>query len=250
MRKFLFVAACFAVAGCDKATGSSTSTVTGTLTRETFPEEPRSISATNEKGVWIATPANGSGPFKLSLRKGHTYRLAVTLADRSVPIVFPRASGLLDPSFRVSGGAALVNLGAVRHLAAAPTVGFHMQALSESAPADSASAQGGGECEDGVDVATGAACIDDEGQMSCEEHDDDDDVDGNFEGDGECENGVDATTGGACTDAADGDGEAEDTDEVSPEGPMAVAEHNAPNDVGGCDDEDEDDGEGEHEHED
>lgn len=247
MRNFLLVAACFTAAGCGgKATGTPTSTLTGTLARETFPDEPRSITATNERGASIVTSVNGSGPFKLVLRKGHTYRLAVTLADGSVPVVFPRASGKLDPSFRVSGGAALVNLGTVRHLAAAPAVGFHMQALSQSAPAEGAGPQGGGECEDGVDIATGAACIDDEGQLSCEEHDDDDDVDGNYEGDGECENGVDATTGGACTVLPEGDEAADDADEVSPDGPMAVAEHNVPDDVGGCDDDDDDEG-GEHE---
>jgi hypothetical protein len=250
MRNSLFAAACFVVAGCGGLATRSTSTVSGSLLRDTFPNDPRSVTATDERGATITTVPNGDGAFKLVLPKGHRYRLAVVSADGSVPIVFPRNSGELDQWFRVSGGAAIVNLGSVRHLAAAPTTGFKMQALI--APADDANAsQGGGECEDGVDVATGGACIDDHGQMSCEandEEEEDDDVDGNFEGDGQCENGTDATTGGACTTASAVESEAEEA--ASAESPMAIAEHNVPDEVGGCDesdDDDEEEEEGEHE---
>jgi hypothetical protein len=156
--------------------------------------------------------------------------------------VFPRTTGKLDTTFRMSGGGAAVALGSVRHYDSAPAGGFmsvgtSKQLLSsEPAPAEG---DGDGECEDGVDAATGAVCVDDDAEAVCEAGDGDGEVDDDAEGaeseasdaaeteeDGECEDGIDAATGAACVD-----------DDADPTGAMAVPEHNAPDDVAGCDEE-------------
>ena len=120
---------------------------------------------------------------------------------------------------------------------------------------------GDGECKNGVDTATGLACTDpvesSDGDGECKNGVDSTtglactDPPDASDGDGECQDGVDATTGLACTDpseSSDGDGECENgvdattglpcTDaegSVDPHQPMAVAEHNVPDQVGGCD---------------
>jgi hypothetical protein len=230
------------------------------------------VTATNELGAKTTTAPDASGQFRLVLHKGHTYRLAVELATGTTePIVFPRASGLADQTFKISSGAATVGLGAVRHLEAAPAAGFKVKSVASpgTTPAEGNDA----ECENGVDANTGAACVDDNGELTCDAgHADDHGADGECENgvdvktgaactdapaaddqaDGECENGVDAKTGAACTDApaaddqADGECEngvdaktgatCQDVADASTSDGMAIAEHNVPDDVGGCDD--------------
>jgi hypothetical protein len=249
MRKLLFVTLCLAAAACSKeqSTGTSTSAISGALALKTFPKDATLVAATNEKGTSTSTAPDAKGAFKLVLAKGHTYKLSVIFADGSEPIVFPRSSGALDQSFKVSSGAALVNLGVVRHLDAAPQGGFSVKSLSTGGGATSS--DGDGECENGVDATTGAACIDDQGDVSCQA---DDANEQDNHADGECENGVDSTTGAACTDPPEADDQADgecengadvktgaactDPEEASPYAPMAVAEHNVPEEVGGCDD--------------
>jgi hypothetical protein len=250
MRRLLFVALCAAAVGCAKEpTGeTSTSVVSGTLALKTFPTEPSVIAASNEKGATISTAPDAGGAFRLALEKGHTYELSVLFPNGSEPVVFPRASGSLDQTFKVSSGAAIVDMGTIRHLDAAPQGGFSVKS------ATSTSSAGDGECENGVDAKTGAACVDDQGKMSCEtanEKGQDNQADGECtngvdtktgsacsdpaessdpaggdQADGECENGVDATTGAACTDPG----------EAAADAPMAIADHNVPEDVGGCND--------------
>ncbi len=250
MKILVIAVGCLVVMGCSKedseSTGTSVSNLTGTLAISTFPSEPQMVQATNELGDKLAASPDARGAFMLALTKGHRYRLSVILADSSEPVVFPRTSGALDQSFRVSSGAALVALGSVRHLDSAPQGGFVVKSLSP--PASGAAADTDHvECEDGIDANTGAACVDDDGALSCEQGDE---AEGDNQSDGECENGVDATTGLACVDEPDdqADGECEngvdavtgeacvDAEEADGAAPMAVAEHNVPDDVGGCDD--------------
>jgi hypothetical protein len=251
MKTNLIAAACLVCMGCSSSegTGSTTSSLTGTLARESFSSEPARVVATDEQGNDVSAVPDAGGLFTLTLAKGHKYKLEVVLASGSEPIVFPRISGALDRSFRVSSGAAIVNLGAVRHIDAAPSGGFVVRSLvaPPSPPASSgADDKSDGECENGVDAVSGNACVDDLGSMTCENGPGDDGADG------ECENGVDAQTGKACsdpvesTDAADGECEngvdkstgapCVDPEEADPNEPMAIAEHNVPDDVGGCND--------------
>ncbi len=64
------------------------------------------------------------GAFRFDLARGHTYSLSVVLSIGSEPVVFPRVSKRLDTTFRIKTGAAVVDLGAVRHALAASAAVF------------------------------------------------------------------------------------------------------------------------------
>lgn len=224
-----------ALSACGGRVERTDSTVKGTLELGSFPDSPIAVEAINEKHAITRANVGVSGAFSVGLERGHKYQLRVVLKNGSEPMVFPRADGTLDLTFKVTSGAALVSLGKVNHFASAPPEGFLMSGNS--------SGDGEvGECVDGFILGSGEACVDDDAKVSCEagdnneqegEHETDDD-DG--DDDGECENGKDQATGAACVDELEADASQ----------PMAVPEHNVPDVVGGCAD-DEQEQEGEHE---
>jgi len=211
------------------------SSVSGSLVLASFPEAPTAVRATDELGASSSSPLDAAGAFRLSLALGHSYRLDVVSAVGTTPIVFPRALGRLDTTFRVSTLGAVVALGSVRRMDVAAPTTFAL--LSASNPADGADGADG-ECVDGYLAGTTTPCIDDDGDVTCvddgeddgEEHDD-----GEADGDGECVDGIDSTTGAACVDEPD-------VIDDAAAGPVALPEHNVPDDVAGCGDDD-----GEHE---
>ncbi|MEZ4369228.1 MAG: hypothetical protein R3B07_00325 [Polyangiaceae bacterium] len=242
-----------AVACSSEPAGKSTSTVSGQLSVTSYPSAVSQVVAQDETGHLVGVGLDSSGRFKLDLKKGHKYRLGVTLANSEVPVVFPRVDASLGQWIDVQSGGAVANLGMVTYYGALPATGFKVTSAD-------------GECENGVDATTGAPCVDEEGDVQCEDGANDGECENGVDvntgaactdaedvsdGDGECVDGVDATTGAACTDApdaSDGDMECEngvdvatgaacvDVEDASGEGPMAVAEHNAPSVLGGCDD--------------
>jgi hypothetical protein len=236
---FFFVIA----VGCGTSTQTpvTTSKVTGSLTAASFPAAPTAVEAIDETGAKLQAPTDAQGNFQLVLAKGHTYRFAVVLGSGSEPVVFPRASKRLDTTVRISSGAATIALGAIRHLNAAPVSGFTVKTASTGTKPQTENAGEGndGECVNGVIEGTGAACVDDDGKASCDS--------GNDNGaDGECENGKDAKTGAPCTDAEQGAGDGETDDDATaadPTKPMAVPDHNAPDNVAGCNEGGDGDGE-------
>lgn len=227
---FPSLVAAAAVASCGGLTTRTDSTVQGHLDVASFPSTPTAIQARDEHGNVVQAALN-AGQFSLKLPQGHKYQLDVLMSGGQEPVVFPRGDGSLDLDFKISGAGAVVQLGAIHHFDSAPIGGFVIKTT--------ASGEGEvGECVDGTIMGSGEACVDDDAKATCEagddneqegEHQDADESDG----DGECENGVDLATGAACVDEPEAD----------PTKPMAVAEHNAPEDVGGCDDEEEEDGE-------
>ena len=209
--KFAALSLCLplAVAGCGSSGSSTdgasptTATVQGALVTSTFASGATGVRAVDEAGAATNGTLSADGAFTLTLPKAHTYKLLVVKASLTEPIVFPRASGKLDTTFKLAGGGAVVDLGAVRHFDSKPAAGFSsVGASTQLLSSDPAP-------DDGADS----------------------------ESDGECENGVDQTTGAACTDPEEGD------DDADPAGPMAIPEHNAPDDVAGC----QGDGDGEEE---
>ena len=220
--RIIGVLAATALFSCGGKTIRTDSTIQGNLDLASFPTAPAGVDAIDENGVVVSSKVGPAGAFKLSVDSGHSYQIRVTFASGSEPLVFPRSAQLLDLDFHVSSGRAIVALGAVRHFGSAPANGFYMQ------PAAGSAGGGDGECVDGVEQGTGKACVDDDAEVSCEIGDDDEQEgeheDNASDGDGECENGVALTTGAACTDDALAD----------PSQPMAVAEHNVPDEVGGC----------------
>jgi hypothetical protein len=228
--------------GTSSQAPSSSSKVTGSLTMASFPTAPSAVEANDETGAKVHAAIDPQGRFQLTLAKGHTYRFTVVLPAGSEPIVFPRASKRLDTTIRVTSGAATIELGAIRHFDAAPADGFAVKTASTGTKPQTENVSEGddGECVDGFVKGTGVACVDDDAKASCDNGENHDD--GN---DGECEDGKDKKTGAACTDEQD-DGETDDDSSTAadPAKPMAVPEHNAPDDVAGCN-EGGDDGDGE-----
>jgi hypothetical protein len=249
MKRYALPLLTLAIIGCgsEESSGSSTSSVEGSLALSTFPAVPTAVEAKDERGSTLRANPGTDGAFRLALPKAHTYALAIVLPSGEVPLVFPRSTGKLDNTFRVNGGAGTVLLGTIRHLASAPAGGFVMTSSAGDA------GDGDGECETGVDQETGAPCVDDGAQAYCKGDDKQDDGGA----DGECENGKDATTGAPCQDENDeqdddgADGECENGKDATtgapcqdeegafgapdPSGPMAVPEHNMPDQIDGCD---------------
>ncbi len=224
-----------ALAACSSAP-LPPSSVSGSLVLASFPEAPTAVRATDEIGTIASSPLDAAGAFRLSLAIGHSYRLDVVSAVGTTPIVFPRALGRLDTTFRVSTLGAVVALGSVRRMDVAAPTTFAL--LSASDPADGADGADG-ECVDGYLAGTTTPCIDDDGDVTCvddgEDGEEDDDGEVADAPDGECVDGIDATTGAACIDE-------ENEIDDAPAGPVALPEHNVPDDVDGCGD-----GDGEHE---
>ncbi len=243
------------LAGCAKtAAPDTTATVQGKLTVDSYAASPLAVIAFDESGAKQHSTVAADGAFSLSLEKGHTYRLHVLTTGGEEPIVFPRASGALDTTFRVVSGAAVAQLGNVRHFDKAPAGGFVVMS-GQAAPGASDGAAG--ECVDGFVKGTGAACADDNGKdVTCEggqEEGSSESESANESDPGpdiQCENGVDPN-GQPCANEPDGTGDVECTNGVDangqpcvdetqsaadPAAEMSVPEHNPPEAVGGCDD--------------
>lgn len=244
-------------AACSSSTPpDTTSTVRGKLSFASYTMTPTALIAVDESGAQARSDVASDGSFSLSLQKGHTYKLRVAAGPKEEPIVFPRSTGKLDTTFRVVSGAAVVELGNVRHFAQAPADGFVVMS-GQAGSGQSADGQAG-ECVDGFIMGTGTACADDDGQdVSCEggseEAQGEEEATGSDPGpDIQCENGVDPN-GQPCADEPDGTGDTDvectngvdpngqacvddDQDTADPAAEMSVPEHNPPDAVGGCDD--------------
>jgi hypothetical protein len=184
------------------------STIRGTAALTTFPSAPSAISAHDESGHVVRAPVDPNGQFALPIAKGHTYRVALEGAGGSVPIVFPRAQGLLDATFVLKTNAAALRLGQVRHFAGAPSGGFHV--LAAHAPGSAPAPTGGGDCVD---------CVNDDPQVSCEDSE------------------SPGSSGLPSSDSAE---------QADASGDLAVGDQNVPEVVDGCDQGDNVEQEGEH----
>ncbi len=161
------LAAVALLAACShSSSGRSTSTVTGTVDATTFAAPPTAVEATDETGARVHADIGAGGSFQLLLPKAHTYRLTVSAGSGAAePVVFPRGATVsLATTVRVSSGAATVALGMLRHVASAPAGGFSPESATVSCDngGPNQDNQQDGECVDGKDAKTGAACSDTE----------------------------------------------------------------------------------------
>ncbi len=170
MRNAVSLAVCAVLAVACSSSGSATkqtsSTITGTVASATFASgAPSAVDAIDETGARTHVVLGADGAFSLSLAKAHVYRIVAITPAGEEPLVFPRAGGRLDTTFRLSSGAALVGLGSVRHFDAAPKALSAVDDGQTQCEGGSAGEndQGGGDCQDGKDGKTGGPCID-EGQ--------------------------------------------------------------------------------------
>jgi len=164
---FCFILAAGAMA-CSSAprASSAPSTVEGKLDIATFAlRAPTGVDAIDEASVRTHVALAPDGMFRLALTKGHAYRLVALTPRGEEPLVFPRSSGHLDRTFRISSGAAIVRLGSVRHFDRAPATFSASDDTTTSCESGGQAADNtsDGECENGKDSRTGLACTDAEG---------------------------------------------------------------------------------------
>jgi hypothetical protein len=164
-----------------------------------FPAVPSAVAAIDEAGSTSRTTVAADGSFSLPLAKAHVYKLAVlggnVGGNGAIPVVFPRQSGSLDRSFRLDSDGALIRLGAVRYAPKRPAAGF--KALVAPAAQD---------CTD---------CVNDDQQVTCAD----------ASGSGEAQLSESETSAL----------ETETAEQADPTQEMAVVDHNAPDEVVGCD---------------
>jgi len=211
------------LAGCG-GTGAPPSTeVRGVVEPATFRASPEAVEAVDEVGKtfradldrWARGSRAGSPEdevgktfkadldrsrhFALPLEPGHVYTLRVVLASGFDPVVFPRADLRLDRDFAVKGTGAIIDLGKMSHLDAAPAGGFTALARSDAVPSCAGTEDDEGEDDEVEDDAT-------------EVEDDATEVE---------------------DDATEVEDDAPEL-EADPLQPMAVGEFNVPNSVAGC----------------
>ena len=165
MRTVLSVVVLGLITGCAAKSSVSETTAQGQLALSTFPEHPSAVVARTTSGVEKVSTPSATGAFVLSLAKGESYSIRVVMESRSVVIGMPRTSGSIDRSFKVSSAGVHIDLGVVRYHAAGatdPVVPGAEAASCEDGSNDgeNGAAGGDGECVNGVDSTTKAACSD------------------------------------------------------------------------------------------
>ncbi len=178
-----------------------------------------------------------NGRFALSLQARTSHRLGVVMTDGSVvPMVLPRSDGTVSRELYVHGSGAPFDLGAVNYVDPLDESQIRVRSVSKAADGSS---ENDDECEDGIELATGNPCVDEQDDVeTC------DDEGENEQGEYECEDGIDPATGGPCE-----DGEAEDAVAELPAA-AAVPENVPPDGIGSCGEQHEFEGEEDHDHQD
>lgn len=280
MKRFIFYLALGAMAGAvaacgptsddtGAATATSALTIRGQVDMSSFGGQVTSVRVTSGADTVAEALVDAAGAFAVTVPSGTGYLIEFVRPDGSSSLVFPRQAGVIDQQFDVAGSGDF-DLGVVRHIGdpAAWTFQFanarrQSGDASNGAPDES---DGDGECEDGVDSATGALCVDDDGEHyadACrssgadDESDDESDEDGADDEDEtgvDCVDGIDAATGAECDggpDAQDDDDESDEDGDEDADGAgrgvprdAAIADHNLPASAGCADDEGEDDADG------
>jgi hypothetical protein len=165
MRTAMSVLVLGLITGCAAKSSVSETTAQGQLALSTFPEHAKAVVARSASGMERTSTPSATGAFALSLAKGESYSIRVVMESRSVVIGMPRSSGSIDGSFKVSSAGVHIDLGVVRYRAAGatdPVVPGAEAASCEDGSNDgeNGAAGGDGECVNGVDSTTKAACSD------------------------------------------------------------------------------------------
>ncbi|MBU1070367.1 hypothetical protein KJ975_12435 [Myxococcota bacterium] len=203
-------------------------TIEGQVEVYSFMEAPTTVEVLRAGKIVSSTPIAADGRFTLYVSPGKGYSIQFTSSQSVVGLVFPRSVGTIDIRFDLLGRTAPFNLGRIVFIGDPTTNSFLFKSSGAGVLKidDQNDNDGEYECEDGIDPATGAVCVDDEdeeGASVCENDDEND------ENDDENANNQ------------DGD------DELPTE--ASAAEHNLPASVG-CQDEDENEDEGDNNNDD
>lgn len=202
----LVATACGSGAPARLATSSGALALSGRVDAASFPLAATEVRALRGNQVVARAPVGLDGAFVLSVPAGVRYRLDFAYGPAAARLVFPRAAGAIDSAFDVTGDGAF-DLGTVRYVGDPTTHTFRYRtttgALTDGAAAGTPDGDTDDvECEDGIDPATGAICVDDDGGDAAgmcgdDQESEDDAADGDTD-DVECEDGVDLATGAEC----------------------------------------------------
>ena len=180
-------------------------TITGRVDHTTFGSLVDKVKVLQHGATVNEAPVAADGTFSVYVRAGTKLALHFSTTAEGLALVAPRSTGTVDLTFSVVG-AGTFDLGMVRRFD---------QPLTRTYKHGSAG-QTGGECENGMD-ASGAVCVEDDEQQSC---------------DGENDNGDHQDEG----DGGDGDGESNDDGAMTSASVAGVvAERTLPPTMG-CDD--------------
>ncbi len=219
----------FTLAAGALAVGCSSSTpqvVSGRVERAGFPAQVDAVRVVRSGSAVVESTVASDGSFSLTIPPGKGYRIELVSSGQP-GLVFPRQTGVIDAAFTIRNGTKPFDLGMVRFVGDAATRTY------KQGPAT-----GGDdvECEDGVDP-NGAVCVDDDDEegATCES-----------DGGADCVDGIDSATGQECDGgptANQNDGETDDgeSDDGALPGQAAVADHNLPAAIGCSDGEEGDD---------
>ncbi|PKN47771.1 MAG: hypothetical protein CVU59_01660 [Deltaproteobacteria bacterium HGW-Deltaproteobacteria-17] len=232
-------------------------TIEGQIDVYSFVDAPTTVEVLRAGKVVSSTPIATDGRFTLYVSPGKGYSIQFKSPGSTVGLVFPRSTGAIDTRFDLLGRTAPFHLGKVVFIGD-PTANSYLFKSSGAGVlkinGDNEN-EGDYECEDGIDPATGAVCVDDEddeGAM-CENDDENEGENvNNQDGDDiNCEDGIDPATGLECDGGPDANGQDDDGDNEDGELPAqaAAAEHNLPASVG-CQDEDENEDDGDNNNDD
>ncbi|MBI5525821.1 MAG: hypothetical protein HY897_05760 [Deltaproteobacteria bacterium] len=246
-RRVVVVLACslVVVAGCGLAPRNvdvpANQTVSGALVQGTFPAPVDTARVMRGTSEITRTAVAADGTFQLNIPAGLGYSIEFVRTGGAAGLVFPRLNGTIAIAFEVKKAAAPFDLGKVRYIGDPHGRLFtvrHGLHKDTSAGEQNAGADGDDvQCEDGLDPATGAVCVEDGDAQDEGVCDDGEEGEGEKdEGEGEkekgddadkdnveCENGVDPNTGAACADddsgedekaEAGGEGKEHDADDV------------------------------------
>ncbi|HUT78089.1 MAG TPA: hypothetical protein VM285_10405 [Polyangia bacterium] len=274
---FLTMAAMFF--GCDMPPTEPIQVISGIIAQDTFPSPVTTVRVVSAGNVVTEAAVGSQGGFVFALPVGKNYSIEFASGSHQPGLVFPRKAGGIDATFDIADSQAAFDMGAVRYIGDPSALGFKYVTDYNEGEGDNDNV----ECEDGIDLATGLPCVDDDAEdEACEDEDDDDDDECEQEGenegenegcdddgdnddddgdnddddgdnddgdndDVECEDGVDLATGLPCED--DDDGEVEDDDDGDLPSEAAVADKNLPSSLGCGEDDDDDECEQEGEHE-
>lgn len=230
---FSVLAGALFLIGCGSSS-PTTSTVTGSITQESFPSSVAQITVVGDSGSRAVVPVDAGGAFELTLEQGSSYRFFLSADGLSIPIVIKSDEGRLQTSVTITTGGASADIGSVRfwpgegagRIARSNVIG--LPPVTEVTPAA---------CVDGVLEGTTQPCASGEAAAVCAQQDE-----------GDCPNMGSGDKGGhghhhgaadGAGDDAAGAGEpvvqaaAIDTaDDASAADAVGVPEHNLPSALG------------------
>ncbi len=216
MRSFLILSSCTLLFACGDNVGVQQ--ISGRLDQSTFVRPMDSVVLIGSRGVISETPIGAGGDFFVQAPAGGRYRIVfgASGASRS-KLVFPRAGGIVDKTFRVHRSMGSIDLGAVRYVGDPTLKPFVFTCTGETDP--------NGMCVDDDGAGQGGATDAEGDNQQCGDHQDGQDGENT---DGENTDGENTNDGETADDM--------ENDDAGLDNEASVGQTNIESDVGCHDD--------------